>query len=161
MPSYSVLYIFAKHCKYTIFLLNFRVYPYIMLKRLLKDKEPNPPLYLENTKGSSRISNPRRISLHGGVHQKSLPHHKEETHRCPMMRTTLWEAERAWRREGDSNPRYGFMSVWRFSKPLPSASRPPLHAFDCTWNPIHQQHRLESQDFRSSQKIYKPLEEQP
>lgn len=30
------------------------------------------------------------------------------------------------RRGGDSNPRYGLSSVYRFSKPTPSASRPPL-----------------------------------
>ena len=32
----------------------------------------------------------------------------------------------SWRRRGDSNPRYGFWAVQRFSKPPPSASRPRL-----------------------------------
>src|SRR5271166_5453284 len=31
-----------------------------------------------------------------------------------------------WRSGRDSNPRYGFSTVQRFSKPPPSASRPPL-----------------------------------
>ena len=31
-----------------------------------------------------------------------------------------------WRREGDSNPRYSFTTVQRFSKPPPSATRPSL-----------------------------------
>ncbi len=33
---------------------------------------------------------------------------------------------RGWRSGRDSNPRYGFSTVQRFSKPPPSASRPPL-----------------------------------
>ncbi|GEM_PF-4344169 len=33
---------------------------------------------------------------------------------------------RNWRRRRDSNPRYGFTTVQRFSKPPPSASRPRL-----------------------------------
>ena len=32
-----------------------------------------------------------------------------------------------WRSGGDSNPRYSFSTIYRFSKPTPSASRPPLH----------------------------------
>ena len=34
-----------------------------------------------------------------------------------------------WRSGGDSNPRYSFSTIYRFSKPTPSASRPPLHIF--------------------------------
>ena len=36
------------------------------------------------------------------------------------------EKDRRWRSGRDSNPRYGFTTVQRFSKPPPSASRPPL-----------------------------------
>src|SRR5208337_4362259 len=44
------------------------------------------------------------------------------------------QKDRGWRSGRDSNPRYGFSTVQRFSKPPPSASRPPL--------PIDQRNRL-------------------
>ena len=64
-----------------------------------------------------------------------------EPHDAAARRTrwSIWVANRrkprfqrrsaAKRRGGDSNPRYGFDPVRRFSKPLPSAARPPLQRF--------------------------------
>ncbi len=40
--------------------------------------------------------------------------------------TALLGFSREWRSGRDSNPRYGFTTVQRFSKPPPSAARPPL-----------------------------------
>ena len=37
------------------------------------------------------------------------------------------EKSKIWRRGRDSNPRYPFSRVCRFSKPVPSTTRPPLH----------------------------------
>src|SRR5208283_3148919 len=60
-----------------------------------------------------------------------------------------------WRRGGDSNPRYRFWPVQRFSKPPPSASRPPLRRLLSTsyhtalLNLVHSRCTLVHQVYRS------------
>ena len=56
--------------------------------------------------------------------KKSLANTGESHHDSSLVTTSHEKSE--WRREGDSNPRYGFKPVYRFSKPAPSATRPSL-----------------------------------
>ena len=52
-----------------------------------------------------------------GSHPNSIP---------PFKKTPV-ESIFKWRSGVDSSPRYSFSTIYRFSKPTPSASRPPLH----------------------------------